>query len=100
MTDDELREFMREVRASHVDISKTHVDISNTLGKLEQGQESLNQYIGAVSSNTKEVKQALDSHKDDIDAHGVKTLRRVFAGIATCITVVVAILEGMHHVKK
>lgn len=75
MADNELRQFMHEVRANHLEMAKA-------LGRLEQGQESL-----------KDLKIGFENHEKDDGAHGIRTLRRVFGGAITALGVAIPLWE-------
>src|SRR2546426_1036571 len=53
--DPELRDFMKESRTNHIEMNKA-------LGRLEEGQENMKAYIGAVSGNVKAVNERVDKH--------------------------------------
>ena len=93
MSDPDLKQFMAETR-------QILLDSSRTLGRLEKGQEGLNQHIGAVSANGKALEAKLEAHKEDDGAHGIKTMRNLIGGMVGLLTLVVTGIEFWHMVSK
>lgn len=74
-------EFKAEMRQGNLDIQRT-------LGRLEQGQSSLDSFIKAVSVNVKDVDKKIDEHGKDDGAHGIKTMRWMLGSFIALATLV------------
>lgn len=63
-------------------------EIMRVLGKLEAGQDNLLSYVKAVSDNQKGTARDLETHKDQLWAHGIgaaSTAVGALIGVATAI---------------
>jgi hypothetical protein len=73
-------------------------EMNGRLGGIEAEVKSNNSYIQAVSANVKEVRTDLGSHKEDLDAHGGKSIVRLVAtsgGVAGLLAALHSIYEKL-----
>ena len=56
---------------------------------------NLKEYIMAVSANVSDVRKDLSSHKESVDAHGVKASNRASAEIVAWLGIVAACAVGI-----
>ena len=72
-------------------INEQHAKTQRDLGALTAGIDSLGNYIKAVSINTKDNREELDEHKEDMDAHGLGASRKSVSAIIPWMALVVSV---------
>lgn len=64
--------------------------IAEGVARIDERTVNLEKYIAAVSVNTKEVRAALEEHKADAGAHGIKAARGALKDAVGWLGLVVA----------
>lgn len=67
--------------------------ISGQLARTEANTENLKEYIRAVSGNVKEVREDLQEHKEDHEAHGAKAANKQSSGLIALIGLGIALIS-------
>lgn len=93
MDDLDLKDFMKETRQSHLEMTKC-------MARVEEGQKNLLNYVGAVSKNNKDLEDKVDEHMKDDGAHGIKTTKAVLGSMMGLMTLIFGAVETWRLLLK
>lgn len=78
-------------------LDKIAADFSEHRGEMRQFTKNMSDYVGAVSSNVRDLDKKFDEHKEDDGAHGIRVTRVVLGGVMAVLTLAIGAVEVWMH---